>query len=346
MKKINFETVRQAEKVAEKNIKKETFQWLQAAAEDGFTHQKNIEDLNKIKIIPLQLSLNGKPKLESNFFGKKISSPLILSPMGHQTQFFKSGEIDMAKGTHLSNTVGFFSTQGRIKLETIRKKNRNSILAWEIFPFGDFKWVRKQIESAEKNKCVAIAICIDANVRSHRYLDREIKYDARKYCMRNNPVSPDPKKALTHNWNLIKLIKKQSKLPIIVKGVLSKEDAIKSIKYGADALWISNHGGRQLDGSRAPFDQLAEIADAVGGKIEIILDGGIRRGTHVLKALALGANACCFGKAYLYALSAGGQKAVEILLENMKSEIERDMTLMGCKSIKELDRSKIAFRKD
>ena len=122
MKKINFETVRQAEKVAEKNIKKETFQWLQAAAEDGFTHQKNIEDLNKIKIIPLQLSLNGKPKLESNFFGKKISSPLILSPMGHQTQFFKSGEIDMAKGTHLSNTVGFFSTQGRIKLETIRKK--------------------------------------------------------------------------------------------------------------------------------------------------------------------------------------------------------------------------------
>jgi L-lactate dehydrogenase (cytochrome) len=108
---------------------------------------------------------------------------------------------------------------------------------------------------------------------------------------------------------------------------------------------ISNHGGRQLDGSRAPFDQLAEIVDAVGDKIEIILDGGVRRGTHVLKALALGAKACSFGKAYLYALGAGGQKAIEIVLEKMKSEIKRDMILMGCKSVKELNRSKVAFRK-
>ena len=109
---------------------------------------------------------------------------------------------------------------------------------------------------------------------------------------------------------------------------------------------ISNHGGRQLDGSRTPFDQLAEIVDAVGDKIEVILDGGVRRGTHVLKALALGAKACSFGKAYLFALGAGGQKGVESILQKMKDEINRDMILMGCKTIKDLDRSKIKFRKN
>ena len=107
---------------------------------------------------------------------------------------------------------------------------------------------------------------------------------------------------------------------------------------------LSNHGGRQLDGSRSPFDQLPAIADAVGGKIEIILDGGIRRGTHVLKALSLGATACSFGKGFLFALGAGDQKGVEQILTRMKDEIRRDMILLGCKSIKELNKTKIVYR--
>ena len=132
--------------------------------------------------------------------------------------------------------------------------------------------------------------------------------------------------------------------PFALKGVMSVDDAKKAIDIGCSSIMISNHGGRQLDGSRAPFDQLSEIVDAVGDKIEIILDGGIRRGTHVLKALALGAKACSFGKAYLFALGAAGQKGVESVLQKMKSEIERDMILMGCKNVKDLNRSKIVFR--
>ena len=127
---------------------------------------------------------------------------------------------------------------------------------------------------------------------------------------------------------------------------MSVEDAKKAVDIGASAIMISNHGGRQLDGSRAPFDQLTEIVDAVGDNIEVILDGGIRRGTHVLKALALGAKACSFGKGYLFALGAGGQNGIESMLQIMKAEIKRDMTLMGCRSVKELNRSKVAFRKN
>jgi len=134
--------------------------------------------------------------------------------------------------------------------------------------------------------------------------------------------------------------------PFALKGVMSVEDAKKAVDIGCTAIIISNHGGRQLDGSRTPFDQLAEIVDAVGDQIEVILDSGVRRGTHVLKALALGAKACSFGKGYLFALGAAGQQGVEKLLQKMKAEINRDMILMGCKSLKELNRSKVVFRKN
>ena len=136
------------------------------------------------------------------------------------------------------------------------------------------------------------------------------------------------------NWKDAAYCVKKWKGPFALKGVMSVEDAKKAIDIGCTAIMVSNHGGRQLDGSRAPFDQLAEIVDAVGDKIEVILDGGIRRGTHVLKALALGAKACSFGKGYLFALGAAGQKGVEAILQKMRDEIQRDMILMGCSSIK------------
>ena len=122
--------------------------------------------------------------------------------------------------------------------------------------------------------------------------------------------------------------------PFALKGVMSVEDAKRAIDIGCTAIMISNHGGRQLDGSRSPFDQVKAISDAVGDELEIILDGGVRRGTHVLKALAAGAKACSFGKMFLFSLAAGGQEGVEHLLKNMRDEINRNMVLMGCTPLK------------
>lgn len=132
--------------------------------------------------------------------------------------------------------------------------------------------------------------------------------------------------------------------PFAVKGVMSVDDARRCCDIGASAIIVSNHGGRQLDGSRAPLDQLGAILDAVGGDIEVILDGGIRRGTHVLKALAMGATACSGGRQYLYALAGGGYAGVDRATTLLRNELERDMLLMGCRSVRELRPSMLARR--
>ena len=147
------------------------------------------------------------------------------------------------------------------------------------------------------------------------------------------------------NWKDAEYCIKRWNGPFALKGVMSVDDAKRAIDIGCTAIMISNHGGRQLDGSRSPFDQVKAISDAVGDKLEIILDGGVRRGTHVLKALAAGAKACSFGKMFLFSLGAGGQQGVERVLKNMHDEIRRNMILMGCKSLKELDNSKIIYKK-
>ena len=342
MKKFSFETVRQAEKIASKKIRTKTFQWLQAAAEDGYTNYKNNEDLKKIKIIPKQLSLNGEPILKTKFFGKQIPSPLILSPMGHQTQFSKNGEIDMAKGINISKTIAFFGTQSRISLDQIREKNKKAHLAWTIFPFGNLDWIKSQILSAEKNNCIAIAVCIDANIRSHRYLDREINYDARNFGKRSNPISPNPKKALNYNWNLIKFIKKNTKLPLIIKGTLSVGDAKKSIQLGANAIWISNHGGRMLNSGISGVDAILNISKKLQNKkTKIIVDGGVQKGSDIIKYLSLGADFVGIGRPAMYGLICDGFKGVNKIFNILNSEINSTMINGGFKDLSSFKKNRL-----
>ena len=146
------------------------------------------------------------------------------------------------------------------------------------------------------------------------------------------------------NWTDAEKLRSKWGGHFCLKGIMSVDDAKKAVDIGATAIMVSNHGGRQLDGSRSPFDQLSEIVDAVGDKIDVICDGGIRRGTHVLKALSLGAKACSGGRFYLYALAAAGQPGVEKAINNMRTEIERNMKLMGCKKISDLSLKNIKFR--
>src|SRR5713101_1568391 len=146
------------------------------------------------------------------------------------------------------------------------------------------------------------------------------------------------------SWDDVAEMVRQLNGQFCLKGIMSAADAKRAAEIGCTGIVVSNHGGRQLDGSRASFDQLAEIVDAVGDRIDVLMDGGVRRGSHVLKALSLGAKAVGVGRFYLFALAAAGQAGVERALGLMKAEIERDMKLMGCSTIKQLTRSNLRFR--
>lgn len=343
MIKNNFETVRQAENLASKIIRKKTFQWLQAAAEDGLTHFKNIKDLDSIKILPRHLTKIIEAKYSKKIFNNKISSPLILSPMGHQTQFNRLGEIEMAKGINLADTLGIFGTQGRMSLDDIRKKNLTAKIAWTIFPFGNKEWILKQIRSAEKNKCIAIIICIDANIRSHRYLDRELlNYDARKYGKRTNPNPPDTKLALKYDWKLINFIKNNTKLPIIVKGILTVMDAKKAIKNRADGIWISNHGGRMFNSGISGVKALIDIKKKIRSKkIKIIIDGGVRRGSDIIKYLCLGADYVGIGRPAVYGLICGGYEGVSKIFKILNEEMHTAMVNGGFSNLKSFTKKRL-----
>ncbi len=340
-----FVTLREAEYYAQKKINKKIFNWLQSGAEDNYTTSKNIIDLNNIKIKPFHLKKVKKINLTTNFFGTKISSPLVLSPMGHQTQFHREGEIETAKGISSINSVGVFGTQGRMSLDDVRKNNTKTKLCWTIFPFGPLKWVSSQIKNAEKNKCIAIVVCIDANIRSHRYLDRESRYDARTIGKRTNPNPPNQEAALFYDWNLVKFIKKNTKLPVIVKGILSIEDALNCIRLKCDGLWISNHGGRMFNSGISGVEALREIKKKISNKkIKIFVDGGVRRGSDILKLLCLGADFIGIGRPAIHGLICHGKEGVKNIFDILNSELLTAMTNGGFRDFSECKTSRIKFK--
>lgn len=341
MKKL-FYTVRQAEELSKKRIRQGTFHWLNSAAEDGYTADKNLSDLKNIKIIPRILSKNFDLKLKSKVFGTEIDYPIILSPMGHQTQFSKNGEISTATGAAKEKILSFFSTQGRIGFHQIRKKSPYSKMIWQIFPFGNKKWIEKQIKLAENNKSLALCFCFDAPVRSHRYLEREISYDARDYGKRMFPVSPDPSYGLKYDWDFLKWVKQRTNLKIIPKGLLCLNDIDRCIKIGIKYLWISNHGGRMFNSGITPVEILKKIQH-LRTRNTIFVDGGVRKGSDILKYLCLGANYVGVGRPAMYGLICGGSQGVRRIFQILKSELNTSMYNGGFVSYKDMNIKRLIF---
>lgn len=334
-----FTTVQEAEYLAKKKIRKGTFNWLNSGAEDGETYQNNSEELKKIKIIPKILIKNKNTNIKNKFYGLSLDHPIILSPMGHQTQFEKNGEMSVAAALNKKNILGFFSTQGRIGFKDLKIQNKNSNIVWQIFPFGNKSWIEKEIKIAEKYKSPAICFCFDAPVRSHRYLDRESRYDARKFGKRLYPPAPNPELALNYDWDFIKWVKSKTKLPIIPKGLLNINDIKLSIKFGSDALWISNHGGRMFNSSITPVYILKKIKK-LNIKKKIIVDGGVRKGTDIIKYMCLGANYVGIGRPAIYGLICEGSRGVSNIFNILEQEMISAMKNGGFASLKDfkLDR--------
>jgi L-lactate dehydrogenase (cytochrome) len=375
----NFEDFR---KLAKKKLPSPIFHYIDGGADDESTLRRNTQSFNDCDLVPNILANVGKPDLSTTVFGKKIDMPIFLSPSAMQRLYHHEGDKASARAANKFGTFYSMSTMATSSIEEIANISSGAKL-FQLYIHKDQSLTDNLIDRCKSSGFKALCLTVDTVVAGNRERDHRWGFTTPPKLTLKSILSfmAHPKWSinyLTHEKfqlaNVAHFTKKGSSIakgvmeyineqydpamswkdaeycvkrwggPFALKGVMSVDDAKRAVDIGASAIMLSNHGGRQLDGSRAPFDQLPAIADAVGGKIEIIVDGGIRRGTHVLKALALGATACSFGKAFLYALSAGGQQGVEMLLKRMKEEITRDMILLGCKNIKEIDKNKIANR--
>jgi len=369
-------------KLAKKNLPSPIFHYIDGGADDESTLKRNTESFLKCDLIPNILASVGEPDLSVNVFGHKIDMPLFLSPTAMQRLYHHDGDKASARAAEKFGTFYSMSTMATSSIEEISSVSEGPKL-FQLYIHKDQALTDNLIDRCKNSGFKGLCLTVDTVVAGNRERDHRTGFTTPPKLTLKSLMSfaAHPKwviNYLTHGKfelaNVAHFTKKGSSIakgvmeyineqydpamswkdaeycikrwngPFAIKGLMSVEDAKKAVDIGASAIMLSNHGGRQLDGSRSPFDQLPAIVDAVGGKIEIIVDGGITRGTHILKALALGATACSFGKGFLFALGAGGQQGVEMALQRMRDEIRRNMILMGCKSMKELNPSKIAFR--
>ena len=370
-------------KLAKKKLPSPIFHYIDGGSDDEVTLRRNTESFNKCDLVPNVLADVSNIDLSTTVLGQKIAFPLFLAATAMHKLYHHHGERATAKAAEKMDTMFGISTMATTSIEEIGKLTNGPKL-FQLYIHKDRGLTDNLIERCKKAGFNSMCLTVDTVVAGNRERDHRTGFSTpprltlgsllsfamhpqwslnylfgSKFKLENIIHMTDKGSSIdksiidyineqfdpSMNWKDAEYCVKKWGGPFALKGVMSVEDAKRAIDIGCTAIMVSNHGGRQLDGSRAPFDQLAEIVDAVGDKIEVILDGGIKRGTHVLKALAVGAKACSFGKGYLFALGAGGEEGVEAILQKMKAEINRDMILMGCKSVKDLNRSKIVFRK-
>ena len=368
-------------KLAKSKLPFPIFHYIDGGADDETTLQRNTKSFEDCDLVPNVLRGVEDIDLSIKLFGKKIDLPFFLSPTALQRLFHYEGEMAVGQAAEAFNTFFGISSLSTVSASEISKLKGPKI--FQLYYHKDKELTKNMIDECKEKKFDALALTVDTITGGNRERDLKTGFTSPpkftlksilsyatspswtlNYLVRkkfdlpflSDYVGEGTKFAVSvsdyfstmldqsMSWKNAEEIRKYWNGPFCLKGIMSVEDAKKAVKIGASAIMISNHGGRQLDGSRSPFDQLKEILDAVGGKIEVICDGGIRRGTHILKALSLGANACSGGRLYLYALAAAGREGVEKTLENLRNELIRNMKLLGCKKISELNRDNVRFR--
>ncbi len=358
------------------------FDYIDGGADDELTKARNTAAFADADLVPDVLAGVAQIDTSITIMGRKSALPLILSPTALQRVFHWQGERAVARAAEKFGLWCGISSLATVSIEEIGALVSSPKL-FQLYVHKDQGLNHSMIERCQAAMFDAIALTVDTIVGGKRErcarsgfssppsfsvssafsyamkprwaldyvfrekfslpnLDTYVREGSSKAISVQNYFSEMLDQSLT--WKSAEQVRERWGGTFCLKGVMSAADARRAVEIGADAIMISNHGGRQLDGSRAPFDQLREIVDAVGGEIEIICDGGVRRGSHVLKALAAGADCASGGRLYLYALAAAGQAGVERAIALLKDEIERGMKLMGVRTVAELTPDRLRWR--
>ncbi|HUJ23133.1 MAG TPA: alpha-hydroxy acid oxidase [Bryobacteraceae bacterium] len=332
--------------------------YLDGGSEDEVSLADNRAAFNRIIIRPRALVDVHRVDLSLELLGRKLAYPILLDPAGGKNCFYADGENVVARAA--ANARALHITNGGI--EKLAASGRGPV-RWQIETGGSLQnrqTMRALAQRLEGDGCSGICVATDIAYVSHR--DRNIRnHFERTWCetglprrdaQGKMPRAGNPERAgiypsrrdPTPTWDSVRGLCEVTKLPVIIKGVLTHEDAERCAESGAAAIIVSNHGGRQLDHVGATIEALPEVVAAVRGRIPVLVDGGFRRGTDILKALALGAKAICIARPYLYGLAAFGQPGVERVIELLRTELALDMALAGVPDLAAIDRSLVRIR--
>ncbi|WEK47204.1 MAG: alpha-hydroxy acid oxidase [Candidatus Andeanibacterium colombiense] len=358
------------------------FHYIDGAGDDEITKARNTAAFDECDLVPNVLAGVDKIDTSVTVMGKTTPLPLMLSPTALQRLFHWKGERAVANVAEKYGLWFGISSLSSVSIEEIGA-NYSGPKMLQYYYHKDRGLNAALLEKARAAKFDAVTLTVDTIVSGNRERCKRtgfttpprftpasvLSYAAKPrwaldYMLRErfslpnleSHVSAGSRQAISiqdyfnsmldpsMDWQAADKLREDWGGKFALKGIMSVGDARRAAEIGVDAIYISNHGGRQLDGGRAPFDQLAEIVDAVGDRVEVILDGGVRRGTHVLKALSLGAKAVSGGRLYLYALAAAGEEGVDRAVGLLESEIVRGMKLMGAKSVADLTRENLRWR--
>ena len=375
-KVFNIEDLR---RIAEKKLPKPLFNYIDGGADDETNVRGNTRAFDAVRLVPEYLVDMAKIDTTTKVLGREISMPLFLAPTGMTRLFHPDGETAVSKAAAAAGTYYSLSTVGATSIEDVAAAC-DGPKCFQIYVMKDRSLTREFIQRCKDAKYDALTLTVDIPVAGNRERELRygfsmppklnlagiIGFAARPgwvYRALTHPkailanVAHKIPEGSSQSTSLIEYIASQFDPsvtwddlewmiaewggPFAIKGILSPADARRAVDRGVTAIMVSNHGGRQLDGALSAFDALGPIIDEVGGECEVICDGGIRRGTHVLKALARGASACSMGRPYLYGLAAAGQPGVARAIELLHAEIVRGMGLIGCRNIGEIGRKHI-----
>jgi L-lactate dehydrogenase (cytochrome) len=357
------------------------FNYIDGAADDETTHRRNTQSFESCDLVPNVLRGVENVDMSVTVMGQKLAMPVYCSPTALQRLFHYRGERAVAAAAAKFGTMFGVSSLGTVSLEELRSAY-DTPQVYQFYFHKDRGLNRAMIQRAKDAGVNVMMLTVDSITGGNRERDLRTGFSipfkltlggmlqfALKPMWGINYVTHESFKlpqldehvdmsggALSigryftemldpsMHWDDVAEMVRLWDGQFCLKGVMSVDDAKRAVEIGCTGIILSNHGGRQLDGSRSAFDQLAEIVDAVGDRIDVMMDGGVQRGTHVLKALSMGAKAVGVGRFYLYPLAAAGQAGVEKALGLMRTEIERGMKLMGCKSITQLARANLRSR--
>ena len=379
----NCHNVEDLRLLAKQRLPGPIFHYIDGAADDEITYRRNTSAFDDCDLVPNVLAGVKDIDMSVTVMGQKLAMPVFCSPTALQRLFHHDGERAVARAAEKFGTMFGVSALGTVSLAEIGEMISTPKM-FQFYFHKDRGPNDAMVDRAKAAGFNTLALTVDTITGGNRERDLYTGFTSPPRLTLKSVMSfaVHPSWALNYflrdpfelaelkdfvkqgsnvavsigdyfsqmldqsmDWSDAEALRAQWGGPFCLKGIMSVADAKQAVDIGADAIMVSNHGGRQLDGSRSPFDQIAEIADAVGDDIDIIMDGGVRRGSHVVKALAAGAKACSGGRMYLYALAAAGQPGVERALQNMKTEIERDMKLMGVTKVSQLNREMLRYRR-